>query len=150
MRALRVVLKFGSLAALALLLVLGGLHSWVGARARLTPPSIANPQGEATRPSASLRRFGGSYALSIGLVNGTLFDNVVAFSPGFVVPGARAGRPDVYVSHGRQDGVLPIESTSRRIVPALRIVGYHVDYREFSGGHEVPTTVADAVFRKIL
>ena len=93
---------------------------------------------------------GGSYALSIGLVNGTLFDNVVAFSPGFVVPGARAGRPDVYVSHGRQDGVLPIESTSRRIVPALRIVGYRVDYRESSGGHEVPTTVADAVFRRIL
>ena len=93
---------------------------------------------------------GGSYALSIGLVNGTLFDNVVAFSPGFVVPGARAGRPTVYVSHGRNDGVLPIEATSRRIVPALRIVGYRVDYREFPGGHEVPTSVADAVFRRIL
>jgi predicted esterase len=56
----------------------------------------------------------------------------------------------VYVSHGRNDGVLPIEATSRRIVPALRIVGYRVDYREFSGGHEVPTSVADAVLRRIL
>ncbi|HEY0498453.1 MAG TPA: hypothetical protein VGD48_22120 [Kutzneria sp.] len=93
---------------------------------------------------------GASYALSLGLANGTLFDNVVAFSPGFVVPGARAGKPEVFVSHGRQDGVLPIEGTSRRIVPALRIVGYRVDYREFTGGHEVPASVADAAFRRII
>ncbi|GAA3431002.1 alpha/beta hydrolase [Kutzneria kofuensis] len=93
---------------------------------------------------------GASYALSVGLANGTLFDNVVAFSPGFVVPGARAGKPEVFVSHGRQDGVLPIEGTSRRIVPALRIVGYRVDYREFTGGHEVPASVSDAAFRRIL
>ncbi|WP_063753501.1 alpha/beta hydrolase [Kutzneria sp. 744] len=93
---------------------------------------------------------GASYALSLGLVNGTLFEDVVAFSPGFVVPGARAGRPEVFVSHGRQDGVLPIEGTSRRIVPALRIVGYRVDYREFTGGHEVPPSVADAAFRRIV
>jgi phospholipase/carboxylesterase len=93
---------------------------------------------------------GASYALSLGLVNGTLFENVVAFSPGFVVPGARAGKPEVFVSHGRQDGVLPIEATSRRIVPALRIVGYRVDYREFTGGHEVPPSVADAAFRRIV
>ncbi|MFI9386468.1 alpha/beta hydrolase [Kutzneria sp. NPDC052558] len=93
---------------------------------------------------------GASYALSLGLVNGTLFEDVVAFSPGFVAPGARAGRPKVFVSHGRHDGVLPIENTSRMIVPALRIVGYRVDYREFTGGHEVPTTVADAAFRRIL
>jgi pimeloyl-ACP methyl ester carboxylesterase len=93
---------------------------------------------------------GASYALSLGLVNGTLFEDVVAFSPGFVVPGARAGKPNVFVSHGRHDGVLPIEATSRLIVPALRIVGYRVDYREFTGGHEVPPTVSDAVFRRIL
>ncbi|MFC0540884.1 alpha/beta hydrolase [Kutzneria chonburiensis] len=93
---------------------------------------------------------GASYALSLGLVNGTLFEHVVAFSPGFVVPGARAGKPEVFVSHGRQDGVLPIEATSRRIVPALRIVGYRVDYREFTGGHEVPPSVADAAFRRIV
>jgi phospholipase/carboxylesterase len=93
---------------------------------------------------------GASYALSLGLVNGTLFEDVVAFSPGFVVPGARAGKPNVFVSHGRHDGVLPIEATSRMIVPALRIVGYRVDYREFTGGHEVPPTVADAAFRRIL
>jgi predicted esterase len=92
---------------------------------------------------------GASYALSLGLVNGTLFEDVIAFSPGFVVPGARAGRPNVFVSHGRDDGVLPIDVTSRRIVPALRIVGYQVDYREFAGGHEVPASVADAAFRRV-
>ena len=93
---------------------------------------------------------GASYALSLGLVNGALFQDVVAFSPGFVVPGARAGKPNVFVSHGRQDGVLPIAATSRMIVPALRIVGYRVDYREFTGGHEVPSAVADSAFRRIL
>jgi predicted esterase len=92
---------------------------------------------------------GASYALSLGLVNGTLFEDVIAFSPGFVVPGARAGRPTVFVSHGRQDGVLPIDATSRMIVPALRIVGYRVDYREFTGGHEVPGSVAEVAFRAI-
>jgi predicted esterase len=35
-------------------------------------------------------------------------------------------------------------------VPALRIVGYRVDYREFTGGHEVPPSVADAAFRRII
>ncbi|HWZ90979.1 MAG TPA: C45 family peptidase [Polyangiaceae bacterium] len=67
MRAPR-AFKFISLTALALLLVLGSLHVWVGARARLTPPSIANPQGEPTHPSATLRRFGGSYALGRGKI----------------------------------------------------------------------------------
>jgi predicted esterase len=48
----------------------------------------------------------------------------------------------VFVSHGTRDDVLPIDRTSRRIVPALRDDGYDVTYREFDGGHVVPPEVA--------
>src|SRR3712207_7903759 len=58
----------------------------------------------------------------------TLFRS--AFSPGFVPGSARRGRPAVFVSHGDADDVLPVEQTSRRIVPALRHDGYDVTYRE--------------------
>ena len=86
---------------------------------------------------------GASYALGLGLANGDLFSDVLAFSPGFVPPGApRRGRPRIFVSHGDADGVLPIERTSRRIVPALRDDGYDVTYREFSGPHTVPPEIA--------
>lgn len=86
---------------------------------------------------------GASYALGLGLANGDLFGDVLAFSPGFVPPGApRSGRPRIFVSHGDADEVLPIGRTSRRIVPALREDGYDVTYREFRGPHTVPPDIA--------
>ncbi len=87
---------------------------------------------------------GASYALSLGLASGDLFSRILAFSPGFVVPGRRTGRPAVFISHGVADKVLPIERCSRRIVPLLRQDGYDVDYREFAGGHTVPADQAAA------
>ncbi|HEX2179043.1 MAG TPA: alpha/beta hydrolase-fold protein [Actinomycetota bacterium] len=81
---------------------------------------------------------GASYALSLGLTNGDLFGHILAFSPGFSAPGELNGRPAIYISHGTDDRVLPIERTSRRIVPRLESRGYDVLYEEFSGGHEVP------------
>lgn len=84
---------------------------------------------------------GASYALSLGLINGDLFSHILAFSPGFVVPGRRHGRPTVFISHGVADTVLPIERCSRRIVPVLQRDGYDVRYREFDGGHDVPADV---------
>lgn len=87
---------------------------------------------------------GASYALSLGLSNGDLFTHLIAFSPGFLAPGPRRGRPSIYVSHGVEDRVLPIVRCSRMIVPALRRSGYDVDYREFGGGHAVPAEVARA------
>ncbi|MGY2130253.1 alpha/beta hydrolase [Blastococcus sp. SYSU DS0617] len=94
---------------------------------------------------------GASYALGLGLANGDLFGDVLAFSPGFVPPGApRSGRPAIFVSHGIADDVLPIEQTSRRIVPALRDDGYDVTYREFPGPHVVPPEIArEAVDRLV-
>ena len=84
---------------------------------------------------------GGSYALSIGLANGDLFPAVMAFSPGFIVPSSQRGTPRFFVSHGTDDAVLPIDRTSRRLVPHLRDAGYDVRYREFDGGHTVPPEI---------
>ena len=90
---------------------------------------------------------GASYALSLGLTNGDLFDSVVAFSPGFAAPAERHGRPRVFVSHGDADVVLPIDRCSRRLVPALRRSGCDVTYEEFAGGHAVPPAVLDRAAR---
>mgnify|MGYP001434129551 FL=1 len=89
---------------------------------------------------------GASYALSLGVTNGDLFDAVLAFSPGFMAPLVRHGRPRIFVSHGTADRVLPVNTCSRRLVPELERVGYPVSYREFTGGHEVPpAVVAEAI-----
>ncbi|MFI8192026.1 alpha/beta hydrolase [Streptomyces sp. NPDC085946] len=90
---------------------------------------------------------GASYALSLGLANGDLFDAVLAFSPGFMAPVIRHGRPRVFVSHGTADAVLPIGRCSRRLVRALVGDDVPVTYREFAGGHEVPPEVAAEALR---
>ncbi|MEU7780770.1 alpha/beta hydrolase [Micromonospora parva] len=87
---------------------------------------------------------GASYALSLGLANGDLIDAVVAFSPGFAAPPVTHGRPRVFISHGVDDRVLPIDVCSRRLVPHLRDLGYDVTYEEFSGGHDIPVPVRDS------
>jgi len=89
---------------------------------------------------------GASYALSLGLANGAAFGAIIAFSPGFMLRGPRAGRPRIYISHGTEDPVLPIDVCSRRLVPALEAAGYDVNYEEFEGGHTVPPVVADRAF----
>ncbi|HZO92120.1 MAG TPA: hypothetical protein VFB38_27630 [Chthonomonadaceae bacterium] len=85
---------------------------------------------------------GASYALSLGIMNGDLFTHVIAFAPGFMAPTAQRGKPRIYISHGLQDRVLPIEVCSRRIVPQLEGAGYDVLYREFNGPHMVPKGIA--------
>ena len=85
---------------------------------------------------------GATYALTLGLINGDLFQRVVAFSPGFIVQRTRQGHPRFFISHGTSDEILPIDRCSRRIVPALERAGYDVTFREFRGGHTVPPEVA--------
>ena len=92
---------------------------------------------------------GASYALSLGLANGDLFDHVLAFSPGFLEVPTRRGRPRVYVSHGRRDTVLPIETCGRRIARTLRLDGYDVQYYEFDGGHVVPDEAARSALGRL-
>ncbi len=87
---------------------------------------------------------GGTYALSLGVGNGQLFRAIIAFSPGYTAATRLSGRPRVFISHGRSDSVLPIDRTSRRIVPLLRGLGLDVRYVEFDGDHEVPEDIRAA------
>jgi predicted esterase len=93
---------------------------------------------------------GASYALSLGLTNGDLFSHVIGMSPGFMVPGELHGRPPVFISHGLRDRVLPIEETSREIVPQLRREGFHVTSVTFDGGHSLERQIARRALRWFL
>jgi phospholipase/carboxylesterase len=93
---------------------------------------------------------GASYALSLGLNNGALFSDVLAFSPGFAAPTRAHGTPRIFISHGVRDEVLPIDPCSRRLVPSLRKAGYDVDYREFPDGHIVPPDMVEAAVARFL
>ena len=85
---------------------------------------------------------GASYALSLGLANGDLIKAVVAFSPGFIVKAVGRGKPALFISHGREDFILPVETT-KRFVAQLQKSGYAVDFHEFEGQHEVPAAISN-------
>jgi phospholipase/carboxylesterase len=89
---------------------------------------------------------GASYALSFGIGAGDVFSHVAAFSPGFMRPRDARGLPRIFISHGVDDPVMPIDETSRRFVPALRKLGYEVTYREYEGRHAVPEPVVREAF----
>lgn len=89
---------------------------------------------------------GASYALSLGLANGDLFNRVVAFSPGVLSIEERRGKPEIFISHATDDSVLPFSNTSG-FVARLRAMGYATEFLEFTGGHAVPAAVSDAAFR---
>lgn len=93
---------------------------------------------------------GATDALSLGLTNGDLVSDVIAFSPGFMAPSAFEGRPRVFISHGKRDNVLPIDRCSRPIVAKLRERHLSVDFREFEGGHVVPSEMAEAALSRFL
>jgi predicted esterase len=89
---------------------------------------------------------GASYALSVGLANGDLFSHVLAFSPGYMMPPSRVGKPRVFVSHGVRDEILPVASSRDRIVPQLKREGYEVKYKEFPGIHTIEPDLAREAF----
>jgi len=92
---------------------------------------------------------GASYALSLGLINGDLFNRAVAFSPGFVIEGTNHGKPRFFISHGTKDRILPIDRCGRRIAADLKEKGYDVTFREFDGGHEIPEDIAKSAFTMV-
>ncbi len=94
-----------------------------------------------TRIAAGGFSDGASYALSVGIINGDLFTHVIAFSPGFMSPTRQKGSPRLFISHGTQDRVLPIDRCSRRIVPQVERAGYDVRYLEFDGPHTIPPEI---------
>jgi predicted esterase len=88
---------------------------------------------------------GATYALGLGLANGDLFGRIVAFSPGFIpeTDSAPRGKPEIFISHGFKDQILPKERTSDVIVPRLRKEGYQVHYEEFDGVHTIAPDVLE-------
>jgi len=91
---------------------------------------------------------GASYALSVGLMNGTLFSDILAFSPGFMAPLRREGQPRIFVAHGKDDKVLPVQ---RGAAIALRLSqeGYDVVYQQFDGAHLVSPPIARAALQRL-
>lgn len=89
---------------------------------------------------------GASYALSLGVTNGDLFNAIIAWSPGFVAPIETVGQPRVFLSHGTNDAILPIDRCGRPIAAGLHHNGYAVEYIEFDGGHEMPDPIIRASF----
>jgi phospholipase/carboxylesterase len=86
---------------------------------------------------------GASYAITLGLSNGDHLAGITAFSPGYYLLEHPLGKPAFFISHGTSDPILPIDQTSRKIVPELRERGSDVTFVEFNGGHQVPDTIAD-------
>lgn len=93
---------------------------------------------------------GASYALSLGLLNGDLFSDILAFSPGFAVAPERLGRPRIFISHGERDPVLPIDRCARPLARELSYAGYDLIYREFPDGHVAPPDLVDIAIRGFL
>ena len=93
---------------------------------------------------------GASYSLSVGITNGDLFARILALSPGFCGPALPRGKPALYFTHGTRDEILPIDITSRKIVPMLQRAGYSVEYHEFDGAHETPVAICQPAFEWLI
>ncbi len=78
---------------------------------------------------------GASYGISLGLINGDLFSHVIAHSPGFIIADNWHGRPQVFISHGTADEVLPFERCGKVIHERLQSAGYAPRFDVFDGGH---------------
>ncbi|MDE3003139.1 MAG: phospholipase [Gemmatimonadota bacterium] len=90
---------------------------------------------------------GASYTLSLGPSNGDLFTHLMAWSPGFSDPEAPiVGQPNVFISHGSEDRVLPVRLTRSGLVPMFEMDGYDVTYLEFAGRHELTDEVVQESF----
>jgi predicted esterase len=59
----------------------------------------------------------------------------MAFSPGGVVPFDDPPRAQIFVSHGRQDPMLPYANTSGGVIPSFRTYGFDVTFESFDGLH---------------
>src|SRR5262245_46689569 len=89
---------------------------------------------------------GASYSLSFGISYGDVFSRVISMSPGVMQPMAARGKPKIFISHGTNDAVMPIDETSRRFVPRLKSLGYDVTYREYEGTHRPSPPIVREAF----
>jgi phospholipase/carboxylesterase len=93
---------------------------------------------------------GAGYALSMGLAYGDVFNHLMVFSGGIMIPFRKQGQPKIFLAHGVSDTQMPIDRTSRRFVPQLKTEGYDVTYREYEGGHGVPVPIVREAFEWFL
>lgn len=92
---------------------------------------------------------GASFALSLGVTNGDLFSDVIAFSGGYLRFAGIAGHPRIFISHGQADRIIPFK-LGRRIADTLTADGLDVTFREFDGGHEIPSEGLRAALDRFL
>jgi predicted esterase len=123
-------------------LVLGGYGEDVGSVDRALRHAFSRYSIDHSHVALEGFSDGASYALSVGMGNGDVFTHVIAFSPGFASHGPRRRKPRLFITHGTDDAVLPVRSTSRSIVRKARAEGYDVRYEEFHGAHAVPPELA--------
>lgn len=82
---------------------------------------------------------GGTYCLSLGLVNGDFFSDLLAFSPIKYNAPTSTGRPRIFFCNGNRDpGAVFTNTTS--MARQLKADGYDVDLYEFDGGHWMDET----------
>jgi phospholipase/carboxylesterase len=90
---------------------------------------------------------GASYALAFGISYGDQFKHVISMSPGVMQPIAARGKPRIFLSHGTNDPIMPVDLTSRQFVPKLKALGYDVTYREYEGRHTPSPPVVREAFQ---
>jgi phospholipase/carboxylesterase len=93
---------------------------------------------------------GATYALSMGLGYGDIFNHLMIFSEGIITPYRTKGSPRIFIAHGLTDAQMPIDMTSRKLVPHLKAEGYDVTYREYDGGHGAPRPIVHEAFEWFL
>jgi predicted esterase len=81
------------------------------------------------------------------MMNGDLFHDIIVFSPGFARTLNRRALPRIFIAHGNDDPILPVER-ARQIVERLSADGYQVRYQEFEGGHVVQRDVAESALHR--
>lgn len=93
---------------------------------------------------------GGSYALSNGLCNGDVVTHVLAFSAGFMTVLHQQGSPRIFIAHGSNDEVTPVETAGRAHAARLKEAGYDVVYIEHDGPHKSQPHIVEAAVKYFL
>ena len=93
---------------------------------------------------------GASYALSLGLINGALFSDIIAFSPGFALPTQTAPRRRSSSATAGRIRCCRSSAAGGASRCGCARSGHDVAYREFAGGHVVPADMVEAAFRRFL
>jgi phospholipase/carboxylesterase len=93
---------------------------------------------------------GAMLSLDLALAGAPRIDRVAVLSgvmladsvPGLLAP--PTPRPPIFVSHGRQDPILPF-GAGERMRTLLQKHGFAVDWHPFDGGHTIPASIVAAL-----